>query len=96
MDPLCGGTRATFLLLSGNPVAAARYNPIVFPLAAVVAGILLRAGFGAASGRWLEIHLSRAWRNAILVVLVLAVAALSIRQQLEADLLTQTWTPPGG
>ena len=35
MDPLCGGTRAAYLLLSGDLTGAARYNPVVFPLAAM-------------------------------------------------------------
>lgn len=96
MDPLCGGTRAAFLLLSGNLEEAARYNPIVFPLAAVVVALLARTGIGVLGGRWLEIRLPRAWRHAVVAILVLAVAVLSARQQMRADLLMQAWVPPGG
>ena len=96
MDPLCGGTRATYLLLSGDPAAAARYNPIVFPLAAIAAGLLVRAAFGVLGRRWWEIHLPRSWRTAGLVLLIVAVAALSVRQQLEADLLMQSWAARAG
>jgi hypothetical protein len=96
MDPLCGGTRATYLLLSGDLAAAARYNPIVFPLALVAVGLLVRAGVGILRGRWLEIHFSRPRRNVRLVLLIVVVAALSVRQQLEADLLVQSWAGHAG
>ena len=94
MDPLCGGTRATFLMLSGDPSAAARYNPLVFPLAAVVLVVLLRAGIGTLTGRWLNVRPSRGVRRALLVVVAVAVAALAVRQQLHADLLMQGWPAP--
>lgn len=96
MDPLCGGTRATYLLLAGDPAAAARYNPIVFPLAAVLAGLLVRAAFGVLRRGWWEIHLPRSWRRAGLVLFIVAVAALSVRQQFEADLLMQSWAGHAG
>ncbi|MBB2499926.1 MULTISPECIES: DUF2752 domain-containing protein [Amycolatopsis] len=95
MDPLCGGTRAAFLLLSGDAAGAARYNPIVFPLAAIAAGLLVRAGIGVACRRWLEIRLPAGWRRALLAALAVAVALLWIRQQAEADLLTRAWAGAG-
>lgn len=95
MDPLCGGTRAAFLLLSGDPAAAARYNPLVFPLAALVVLVLLRAGIGTLTGRWLDVRPSRGARRTLLAVVALAVAALAVRQQLHAELLMQGWPPPG-
>lgn len=94
MDPLCGGTRATFLLMAGDIEAAALYNPVVFPLAVLTLAVLVRAGYGVLSGRWLEVRLSRtAWR-VLLVTLAVAILALAIRQQLHAGLLMQGWPPP--
>ncbi len=91
MDPLCGGTRAAFLLLSGDLAGAARYNPIVFPLAAIVLGLLIRAGIGAIGRRWLAIRVPVGWRRTLLAVLAVMVVLLWIRQQAEADLLTRAW-----
>ncbi|AIG80435.1 Putative membrane protein [Amycolatopsis japonica] len=91
MDPLCGGTRATFLLLTGEATAAARYNPLVFPLAAAVLCMLVRSGVGMIAGRWLEIRLPRRWRRGAVAILIIGVAALSVRQQWNAELLMQSW-----
>jgi hypothetical protein len=52
MDPLCGGTRATFLLLASDPVGAARYNPVVFPVAAAVLAVLACAGIVIGHAGW--------------------------------------------
>lgn len=94
MDPLCGGTRATFLLLAGDPLGAARYNPLVFPLGVLVAAVLVRAGFGSLSGRWLELRISHGARRVLLVALAVMVVALAVRQQWHAELLMQGWPPP--
>jgi anti-sigma factor RsiW len=89
MDPLCGGTRAAFLLSRGEWGAAWTYNPVVFPLAVAAALLLLRTVVGALSGRWVSVRVSR--RRLLVVLLVLALAALELRQQLHADLLTAAW-----
>ena len=91
MDPLCGGTRATFLLLSGQPRAAAAYNPAVFPLAVAVTALLARAMTGLSTGRWLHLRLTSGPRRVLRVIAVLAVVALTVRQQLHAELLMQGW-----
>lgn len=91
MDPFCGGTRATYLLLTGNPGAAARYNPGIFAFAAIIVAALVRGVAGMLTGRWLDITLSPRTRRALLIMLIVAVAALWVRQQLNADLLTQPW-----
>lgn len=93
MDPLCGGTRATYLLLSGDVAGAARYNPVVFPLAAIVLAVLIRAGVGILTGRWLEVRLSRNARRALLAALGVTLVVLAVRQQLHAELLMQGWPP---
>ena len=91
MDPLCGGTRATFLLLSGDLAGAARYNPIVFPLAAVAVFVYARAVIGMTTRRWLDVRLGRTARIATWTALVITLLLLEVRQQLNADLLMQTW-----
>ena len=55
--------------------------------------VLLRAGIGTLSGRWLDVRPSPVIRRALLVVAALAVAALAARQELYADLLMQGWPP---
>jgi hypothetical protein len=89
MDPLCGGTRAAFLLSHGDWAAAWTYNPVVFPLAAAAVLVLLRTMVGALTGRWVAVRLGS--RRMLVLLLVLAVAALEVRQQLRADLLTSAW-----
>ncbi|MFE6615926.1 DUF2752 domain-containing protein [Amycolatopsis sp. NPDC057786] len=91
MDPLCGGTRATFFLFTGEAAAAVRYNPLVFPLAVAVLCVLARSGIGMVTGRWLEIRLSRRWRRGAVAVLIVGMAVLSVRQQWNAELLMQSW-----
>lgn len=94
MDPLCGATRATYLLLSGDIGAAALYNPGVFVIAAVVLAILVRGAVGKLTGRWFGLVVGARWRRILLVVFVAAVLMLWIRQQVNADLLMAPW-PPG-
>lgn len=94
MDPLCGGTRAAFLLARGDWAGAWTYNPIVFPLAAAALLTLVRTTVGVLTGRWLAVHLPR--RRTIVVLLVIALAVLEVRQQLHAELLTADWTGPRG
>jgi hypothetical protein len=89
MDPLCGGTRAARYTAQGQWASAWQYNPlgIVTVVAAVLAAV--RAAVGLCLRRWLTVSMS--WtarrRNVALVLLVIAVTALEIRQQLRADLL---------
>jgi hypothetical protein len=89
MDPLCGGTRAAFLLARGEWGAAWTYNPVVFPLAVAAALLLLRTVLGVVSGQWVNVRVSR--RRLLVVLLVLALVALELRQQFHADLLTAAW-----
>lgn len=93
MDPLCGGTRATFLLLSGDIGGVALYNPGVFAIAGVVLAILVRAAVGTLTGRWFDLVVAARWRRVVLVVFVAAVLVLLIRQQVNADLLMAPWPP---
>ena len=92
MDPLCGGTRAAFLLMSSRFGAAATYNPIVFPLAVGALVIVIRASVGWITGRWLDVRLSTAARRVLIAMCVLALIALEIRQQIHAPLLMQSWS----
>jgi len=88
MDPLCGMTRATRLLALGQMSRAVEYNPASPLLGVLGAVVLVRAGIGWATGRWLrvEIHPSRA----TLTVLALLVGLLWAHQQMHAALLMHT------
>lgn len=92
MDPLCGGTRATFLLASGDFAAAAEYNPVVFPLALGLAALTLRVLLGVTAGIWYDVRLPRQMRWPLLAAFVVALVLLGIRQQMHAALLVQPWT----
>lgn len=91
MDPFCGGTRAMYLLSAGDFRRAATYNPIVFPLAAAIVLLVARAVIGWATHRWPKFTLSPTVRRVLLVALVIAVAALGVRQQLNAEMLMRSW-----
>jgi hypothetical protein len=88
MDPLCGGTRATYLAMRGHLGEALRYNPAAPPLLAAAAAVMARAAAGKITGRWVSVSVPRrAWLPAVGAALV----ALAVNQQLNADLLTSPW-----
>lgn len=89
MDPLCGGTRAVRLAVIGQWAASWSYNPIGIPLVLGAMALLLRAGFGWLTGRWLEIDvaLSPRARRAVQLGALLGVLLLEVNQQLHAALL---------
>jgi hypothetical protein len=70
--PTCGSTRGVLALLSGEPVTALLYNPLVFVVAAVAATALaLRITFA----RRLELDLTPRQRRALLPAGVLVLLA---------------------
>lgn len=88
MCPLCGGTRGVYLTLQGELGQALRYNPASPVLIAAALALLIRAIIGWSSGRWFVMALPRRiW----IPVGVVAVIALWVNQQLNAELLTQPW-----
>ena len=91
MDPLCGGTRAMFLLLSGERAAAWQYNPVVFAVAAAIVLLVMRAAVGWSTGRWFDMRLPSTVRRVLVAVVVIATVVLWIRQQLHAELLMSSW-----
>ncbi|MGW5440736.1 DUF2752 domain-containing protein [Nocardia asteroides] len=91
MDPFCGGTRATYLLLTGDVGESIHYNPGVLALAGVVVVVLVRGAVGVLTGRWLHLTLRPRQRRVLLIVVAVAAVALWVRQQVNADLLTQPW-----
>ncbi|MBF6289748.1 DUF2752 domain-containing protein [Nocardia farcinica] len=94
MDPFCGGTRATYLLLAGDVSESLRYNPGVLVLAGIVVLALARGAVGVLSGRWLQFAVRPGLGRALRIVAVVAVLGLWVRQQINADLLTQPWPVP--
>lgn len=85
MDPLCGMTRAMWLIGNARLGEAWDYNPGVYALATSGSFLVVRAVVGSATRRWLT------WRGLprrfVWVVLAVAVAVLWINQQANADLL---------
>ena len=88
MDPLCGGTRSVYLTLHGQLRDAVRYNPVGPALVAGAAAVLIRASVGRATGYWVDVHMPK---RILVPVVVAAMAALEVNQQLNAVLLTQPW-----
>lgn len=85
MGPLCGMTRSVARAATGDLTGAWRYNP---------GGILLVAGAWASIGRSMVGWTTGRWVNLRLVLsrggwwaLALVAAALTVNQQLHADLL---------
>ncbi len=93
MDPGCGGTRAMYLLTSGDLAGAALYNPVVFPLALGAALLVLRAVIGWTTHRWLNVRLPIATRRLVGMVVLVLMLALWARQQAMADLMMAPWPP---
>lgn len=89
MDPLCGGTRAAMYTARGEWALAWRYNPLGIVVAVLSAAAVLRSLVGVVSGRWLMVTV--AWtprrRTVLIVAAVIVLAALTVRQQLRAELL---------
>lgn len=93
MDPRCGGTRAMYLLFSGDFAGAALYNPVVFPLVLGVLVMLVRAAIGWTTRRWLTVRLPGRARRVVAVTALVLLLALWVRQQAMAELLMQPWRP---
>lgn len=93
MDPGCGGTRAMYLLFSGDVAGAALYNPVVFPLVLGVLVMLVRAASGWTTHRWLTVRLPGRARRVVAVTALVLLLALWVRQQAMAELLMQPWRP---
>lgn len=89
MDPLCGGTRAAAYTARGDWAVAWRYNPLGILAVLVAAAATLRALVGVLWGRWLTVALALTprQRRALIVMAAAVLVAMTVRQQLRADLL---------
>lgn len=89
MDPLCGGTRAAMYAARGDWPLAWRYNPLGILVVVVSAAAVVRSVLGVVTGRWLMVAVT--WtprrRRIVIVAAVMVLAALTVRQQLRAELL---------
>lgn len=89
MDPLCVGTRAAAYTARGEFALAWRYNPLSILVVVGAAALVVRTAVGLLARRWLTLKVSwtlrRLWAAWATVLLLLA--ALTVRQQLRADLL---------
>lgn len=94
MDPFCGGTRAARYTAQGQWALAWQYNPLGIAAVLGASAATLRAVAGLLSRRWLTVRLqwTRGSRRLVLAIGVALFVALTVRQQLRADLLVQdTW-----
>lgn len=89
MDPLCGGTRSVYLALHGQVGDAMRYNPAGPLLLLAAAALVIRAAAGRLTGYWMNVRFPR---RILIPLVVLALIALEVNQQLHLDLLTAPWT----
>lgn len=86
MDPFCGGTRATYVLVRGDLVGAWSWNPLVPLLAAAAVTLIGRFLCGLTTHRWLTVELPRrAWLAAFVALL----AIVEVNQQLQAERLIE-------
>lgn len=89
MDPFCGGTRSAYLTTQGDLAGAWKFNPLGIASVLGAGVVVLRTLTGWLAGRWLNVHtdFSRAQRRALWAIVILGVVLLTIRQQMQADLL---------
>ncbi|SRR6266536_677261 len=90
MDPGCGMTRGVLWTLRGRLERAWAYNPASLLLVAGALAVLVRAGVGWLTGRWLTVtlgHARRPWSRLLPALALIAVAALWANQQHHAALL---------
>lgn len=86
MDPFCGGTRATYVLVRGDIGAAWSWNPLVPLLAIATVVAVVRFAVGLSTHRWLTVDLPRrAWLTFVAGVL----AIVEVNQQLQAERLME-------
>ena len=89
MDPLCGGTRAAAFTVRGDWSRAWQYNPLGIVVVVMAAAAVLRAAVGLLFGRWLSpvVRWTPRARKLALAAVTIGLVALTVRQQLRADLL---------
>lgn len=85
MGPTCGVTRGVMWFTRGEFATAWAYNPISLLMVPAAVILLGRAIYGWSTGRWFNLTVSRSRWLAVLIVV--GIVALTIRQQLNIDLL---------
>ena len=85
MGPTCGLTRGVMWTARGDLARAFAYNPASPLLVIGSLGAIARTIYGRSTGRWPSVILNMGpWPRVIAVILVVA---LTVRQQLNVDLL---------
>lgn len=85
MCPFCGATRAVRFAMLGEWGQSLRYNPIGVPLVLGAGLVVVRSAVGAATRRWLTVQVH--WSRPLVVVVLAALLALWVNQQLHVDLI---------
>ena len=85
MDPFCGMTRGVAAVARGDLEEAWRFNPGSPLVVVALLAVLGRGGYGAISGRWLEMRIAH--RRLIFAIVLVAMAVLEVNQQMHVDRL---------
>lgn len=96
MDPFCGGTRAAYFTMRGDWDRAWTYNPLGILAVAAALLVTMRLITGWLTRRWATVTIRWTPRGRTVAVTlgIVLLAVLEVRQQLRADLLTQSiWMP---
>lgn len=86
MGPTCGITRGVMWFTRGELATAWQYNPLSLLMVPGAVLVLGRAVYGWWTGRWLRVALRR--NRWLIAIVVLGTIMLTIRQQLQGDLLS--------
>lgn len=85
MGPTCGMTRGVMWAARGDLVRAWQFNPASLLVIPTIVGLAARAVYGRSTGRWLNLTIR--WRPWLWIVPAVLLLLLSIRQQLNIELL---------
>lgn len=85
MGPTCGMTRGVMWAARGDLLCAWQFNPASLLVIPTMAGLVARAVYRMISGRWLNVAIR--WRPWLWVIPAVLLLLLSIRQQLNVELL---------
>jgi len=85
MGPTCGMTRGVMWTARGDLARAWQFNPASLLVIPTMVGLTLRITYSRITGRWLNFHIR--WRPWLWIIPTVLILLLSIRQQLNVDLL---------
>lgn len=85
MGPTCGMTRGVMWTARGDLAQAWQFNPASLLVIPTMVGLSVRITYGQVTSRWLNLHIR--WRPWLWIIPTVLILMLTIRQQLNVDLL---------